>query len=93
MKSTIDIPDALLKEAKLRALEDSTTLREVVINALQGYLFDKAEEKTVVNEEAVAYDNHSRVDSSGWPVLIRKKGDDTVVTEEFINDMREELGV
>lgn len=35
MKTTIDIPEALYKEAKIRAVERSQTLREVVVAALE----------------------------------------------------------
>ena len=93
MKSTIDIPDALLKEAKRRALEESSTLREVVISALQDYLFDSTSSSNRLNEDAVKYDSHIRLDAAGWPVLDRDKDDDTVITDEFVNQMREELGV
>ena len=93
MKSTIDIPDALLKEAKLKALEDSTTLKGVVISALQAYLFEDNTKGDVFKEEATKYGSHIRIDDTGFPVLAREDDDDTVVTDEFINEMREELGV
>lgn len=35
MKTTIDIPEALYKRAKIRAVEQRTTLRDVVLGALE----------------------------------------------------------
>lgn len=79
----------------MRALEDSTTLREVVIASLQAYLFDNsADQNLKVEEDAIGtYGSHIRVDGAGWPTLVRADGDTTQVTEELINEMREELGV
>jgi hypothetical protein len=34
MKTTIDIPEALYKKAKIRAVEQGSTLKAVVLNAL-----------------------------------------------------------
>ena len=38
MKTTIDIPDEVLADAKRRAIEDETTLTEVVERALRVYV-------------------------------------------------------
>jgi hypothetical protein len=38
MKTTIDIPDALLAELKRRAARDRTTLRAIIQSALRQYL-------------------------------------------------------
>jgi len=35
MKTTIDIPDGLYRKAKIRAIEQQKSLREVVLHALQ----------------------------------------------------------
>jgi hypothetical protein len=35
MKTTIDIPDALYKKAKIRAIERGQTLREIVLESLE----------------------------------------------------------
>jgi hypothetical protein len=35
MRTTIDIPDELLKDAKRKALEEDTTLRQLVIEGLK----------------------------------------------------------
>lgn len=50
MKTTIDIPEPLYKEAKIRAVERGQTLREVVVAALER---DLREETT--DEPAGAY--------------------------------------
>ena len=35
MKTTIEIPELLYKKAKIRAIEDGKTLRQIVLNALE----------------------------------------------------------
>ncbi len=35
MKTTIDIPDALYKRAKIRAIETGTTLKQLVLTSLE----------------------------------------------------------
>lgn len=93
MKSTIDIPDALLKEAKLRAIEESTTLRDIVIQSLQSYLFDEASQPATMKEDQATYGDRMQIDPGGWPLLKRGKGDDTVITDDLVNDMREEFEI
>jgi Arc/MetJ family transcription regulator len=48
MKTTIDIADALLREAKQLAREQDRTLRAVVEDALRRFLADDAKEKRKV---------------------------------------------
>lgn len=43
MKTTIDIPDHLYREAKIRAVENGKTLRKVVLEALEEALSGKHE--------------------------------------------------
>lgn len=38
MKTTVDLPDGLAAEAKARALEQRTTLRELIVSALRAEL-------------------------------------------------------
>jgi hypothetical protein len=38
MKTTIDIPDPLYKRAKIRAIQDGITLKQIVLNALERQL-------------------------------------------------------
>ena len=42
MKTTIDIPEVLYKKAKIRAVEEGRTLREVVIDSLAKELEGRA---------------------------------------------------
>lgn len=51
MKTTIDIPDALYKKAKIRAVETGQTLKQIVLTSLEKEL----ETGTTVAEEAVSY--------------------------------------
>ena len=41
MKTSVDIPDALWKAAKILAVEESKDLRDVIIEALQQHLSKK----------------------------------------------------
>ncbi len=45
MKTSIDIPDDLWKEAKILAVEEIKDLRTVIIEALQEHLAKKAKGK------------------------------------------------
>ena len=47
MKTTIEIPDSLYRETKIRAVEQGTTLRKLVIRALEREL-----RGTAIREEA-----------------------------------------
>lgn len=40
-KTTVDLPEALWRAAKIRAMDERTDLRRVVIAALEGYLKTK----------------------------------------------------
>lgn len=44
MKTTVDLPDTLLREAKRAALERQTTLRQLVVNGLLRELRDPSQE-------------------------------------------------
>ena len=41
MKTSVDIPDALWKAAKILAVEESKDLRDVIVEALQQHLSKK----------------------------------------------------
>jgi len=88
MKTTIDLPDALYRRARIAAAERSTTLRALVIEALEGELSGRKGAR----DELPARDRFE-VDASGWPVLKRGAGDTRVITEELINRLRDEEGV
>lgn len=46
MKTSIDIPDDLWKAAKISAVEETKDLRDVIIEALQKHLSQKAKGKS-----------------------------------------------
>ncbi len=85
MKTTIDLPDALYRRAKIAAAERATTLREIVIESLERGLSGRGEPV-----EELPVRDRFQVDDSGWPVLKRPHGDSTVITDEFINRLRDE---
>lgn len=53
MKTTIDIPDALYRQAKIRAAERGVTLKTMLVAAFERVVSGDSE--TIVNEPATAY--------------------------------------
>jgi hypothetical protein len=54
LKATIDIPDDLYREVKLRALHRGTTIRQVVLDALQASPYgEPTPEREIVMEKGV----------------------------------------
>ena len=88
MKTTIDLPDALYRRARIRAAERGTTLRAVLMESLEVHLLEPA----VPGPELPRRDR-IRTDERGWPILQRSAGDTRVITDDFINQLREEEGV
>ena len=88
MNTTIDLPDALYRRAKIRAAERGTTLRALLVESLQVHLLDQA-------APGPSLPQHDRIrpDERGWPILHRSADDTPVITEDFINQLREEEGV
>jgi len=96
VKTTIEIPDALFRRAKLKAAESGTTLREVVVGALAASLNGSIGYDSPASAASRVEDRaprHSVTDSSGWPLLSRASGNEPVVTDEFVNQLREEEGI
>jgi len=91
MKTTIDIPDPLYRQAKIRAVQMGSTLKELIVNALQHEL--QPPTTTLPTEPSTAPEAHFYIDEQGWPILKRPAGDKTLITEEFINKLREEEGI
>ncbi len=54
MKTTIDIPDALYKKAKIRAIERGQTLKQIVLASLEAEL-EPREDCAKVAEEPKSY--------------------------------------
>jgi hypothetical protein len=91
MKTTIDIPDTLYRKAKIRAAERGMTLRTLVVKSLEDEL--SLAKYAATKTQDLPPVRHSELDESGWPVLKRRLGDTTVITNEFINKLREEEGI
>lgn len=77
MKTTLELPDALLAEAKSMALRRRTTLKALFTRALEREL----------RGEADAPQQRFVVDESGWPVLRRAAQNTAVVTDQFIQNL------
>lgn len=84
MKTTLELPDELLAEAKSVALRRRTTLKA---------LFTRALERELRGGTDVSTPKRFQVDASGWPVLRRGQSHGTVVTEEWIQGLRESEGI
>lgn len=125
MKTTIDIPDALFRKAKIRAAERGVTLKSLLIDALERGVAGAAGVVGVVEEAPTIYpasptsrpalypksggkaaapvrspaprkadkDLGFTVNEYGVPVLNRKPGDKSVITNEMIRRMRDDEGV
>ena len=90
MKTTIDIPERLYREAKICAVKRGSSLKDLVVTALQRELYPELAARSVTDQTRR---ERFEVDSSGWPVLQRRKGEKTIVTDELINRLREAEGV
>jgi hypothetical protein len=84
MKTTLELPDDLFREAKATAAKRRTTLKS---------LFTRALERELRRETSRENADFFEIDEEGWPVLRRPASDKTVVTEEFLNQLRESEGV
>ena len=83
MNTTIDIPDALYRKAKIRAAQRGVTLKALLVDSLtRGISDDSGKEPEgpdfVVNEDGV-------------PIIPKRPG--VVITNEMIDRMREDEGV
>jgi len=88
MKTTIELPDALLHRAKVVAAQRKTTLKQLMIEGLESVTAPRtATQKIVLTpKESEIYE----IDSYGIPVLKRRANG---ITNERLNAMREELGI
>lgn len=85
MKTTIDIPEPLYRKVKMQAVRRGISLRELVLGALERGL-----QPAPVRAPTAG---HFEVDPLGLPRLRRPAADPTVVTEEFLDQLREQEGV
>ena len=53
MKTTIDLPEELLRTAKIHAAENQTTLKDLVVKGLQVVTGDDAERKEAERQERI----------------------------------------
>lgn len=85
MKTTIDIPEPLYRKVKMQAVQRGISLRELVLGALETNLRPTPSRPTGAS--------HFTIDPLGVPRLRRPAADGTVVTEEFLGQLREQEGV
>ena len=85
MKTTIDIPEPLYRRVKMQAVQRGVSLRELVLGALERHLLP-----VPLRPEGT---RHFEIDPLGVPRLRRPAADATVVTEEFLGQLREQEGV
>jgi hypothetical protein len=80
MKTTLELPDDLFVEAKATAARRRISLKTLFTRALERELRPQAVEPTAA---------HFEVDDQGWPILKRQPGSQPVVTNEFVNELRD----
>ena len=88
MKTTIDLPDALYRRAKICAAERGTTLRALLTESLEAHLLERPARGPELPQR-----DRFHIDERGWPVLRRSAADARVITDDFINRLREQEGV
>lgn len=84
MKTTLDLPDDLMIEAKATAARRRITLRE---------LFTRALERDLHPTKPAVRDEEFIVDEAGWPVFSRKGYHGPAATNELVNRLREQEGI
>lgn len=84
MKTTLELPDDLFVEAKAVAAQRRITLKT---------LFTRALERELRPAPPQPMADHFEIDSHGWPVLKRQPAGEVVVSNEFINELRESEGI
>lgn len=82
VKTTLEIPDTLYKQAKIKAAERGVSMRVLIITALEQNL--KMEEEHTKSKTGEKFGSNRY----GWPVLPKKKG--VKVTNELIDRLKEE---
>ena len=85
MKTTLDLPDDLLIEAKATAARRRTTLKAIVEHALKREIHMKGPASDSDANDAF------EISEYGLPVLKRSSG--TAITSDMIYDMMEEEGI
>jgi hypothetical protein len=83
MKTTVELPDALLTEAKAVAARRRTTLKAMIEHALKREIRYGEE----IADENLPYE----INAYGFPVF--RKTSATVLTSEMVYEMMDELGI
>ena len=84
MKTTLELSDDLLSEAKAAAARRRITLKELVTRAL---------EKELRPLPAATKEDHFTIDEDGWPVFNRRDYTGPPVTDELVRQIREQEGI
>ncbi len=88
MKTTIELPDALFQRAKVLAAQRKTTLKQLMVEGLEHVTAVTATRQPLdLTDEEKQF---LEIDPYGIAVLKKR---DVVVTNELVNQMREELGI
>ena len=91
MKTTVEFPDALLRRAKVVAARRGITFKRLLSEGLEQVVRSaESGERRVLSVEESGF---LEWDSQGVPVLKAGEGSLRVVTNQDIDDLREELGV
>ena len=85
MKTTVEIPDALYRQAKLRAAGQGTSIATLILNALERDL--KISESDV--EQRSSFPAYI-CNNFGFPILEARGA---LVTNEIINSIRDDEGI
>jgi hypothetical protein len=91
MKTTIEIPEPLYRRAKIRAVERGESLKDLFLSALQRELAE--DDKTPAKSPELDRPDLYTLNAQGFAVLKRKPNKTNVVTNAWINKMREEMGI
>jgi hypothetical protein len=91
MKTTIELPDALLHQAKVTSAQRGVTLKHLFIEGLEYVIGKQSSSKSIqlTHEESKIY----QLDAEGVPVLQKRE---SVSDDNYLNaieDLKEELGV
>jgi hypothetical protein len=85
MKTTLELPDELLCEAKAAAAMRRTTLKALFTRALERELHGSF--------QPPASQPRFVLDASGWPILQRQESTHPPVTDDFIRSLRDAEGI
>ena len=89
MKTTIDLPDALLHEAKVLAARRRTSLKALVEKGLE-HILHGTSSATEASSTEVHDQEFFTVDAFNVPILKQR---DATVSEEWIDEVRQEEGI